>query len=343
LVSLSAVIAAGRVAFAQVINQDTPFVSKKGHAQRVNDADQELEKSQKDLAPKADDFRKKDDELKNFVRANPVIRSSADEDRFRELKDRRDQAARETTEATLREVENQKRLRRAVQEQVREEPEATPIVAPIVKKVPKSTLPIPGTLGNLQFFVQDDYARAKATNRVLQGGKDAQPIPLEHLQHAWEPMNVLDPSEVLSHDYQSMYDSTPPVNVPVVASQPHKQPDGRVPQVPPSGTADVRPPPAGPIRIAGTSWSGSNGGSYQFLANGTLIETLANGSSYSGAWQPTENGATGMWQKNYGPAVQRRDYRVTARGNRALLIVTESWTPQVDTPPKSETIELRPQ
>jgi hypothetical protein len=335
-------IACGRIALAQVGSGEPPIVSKKGHAERVNTAKTNLDQSNADLAPKANDFRKKDRELKEFVQATPVVRSSAEEDRLRELKAARERAAREATEETLRKFEAEKRLRRAVQEQAREEPEAAPAVAAIVKNVPKSSLPKPGTLENLQLFVKDNYAMARATNRVLEGGRHSQPIPLEELQRTLEPVYVRDPSEVLSRDYQAMYDSAPPVKIPVVA-QPHKQPGGRVPRVPPSGTADVGPPQPGPIRLAGTSWSGSNGSTYQFLANGTLIETLASGAGHSGAWQAAGNGATGMWQKNYGPAVQRRDYRIAVSGNRVTLTVTESWTPQVDTPATPETIELTPQ
>jgi len=225
-----------------------------------------------------------------------------------------------------------------------------PTVAP---SVAASTAPFTQSIDKLEYSLDEIYRRAIKVRDALQTMKGL--LPEDGVDRPFtNPLVAVDPFDRQLKQYQDHYDggrrpagtAAAPRRTPTGgtatggAAMPSARPEPpQLPATVPGGPVSAVVAP--PIDVAGTTWKGGGGASFAFQGGGTFVEQGADGNAYSGTWRQVGGTVTASHETRYAYASYRRDYTFTVVGNRGTVSIRAGWTPSVDTPPTTETFEIR--
>jgi hypothetical protein len=277
-----------------------------------------------------------------------IDRPAAPPDEVRQAATEYERLAAQVSRQTVALTEAKNNLAAAERKRDREQAATTtrPTVAP---SVAASTAPFTQSIDKLEYSLDESYRRAIKVRDALQAMKGL--LPEDGIDRPFtNPLVAVDPFDRQLKQYQDHYDggqrpagtAAAPSRTPTSgAAMPSVRPDPpQLPATAPGGAvwAVVAPP----IDVAGTTWKGGGGGaSFAFQGGGTFVEQGADGKAYSGTWRQAGGTVTASHETRYAYASYRRDYTFTVVGNRGTVSIRAGWTPAVDTPPTTETFEIR--
>lgn len=214
--------------------------------------------------------------------------------------------------------------------------------------VAASTAPFAQSIDNLEFSLGKVYRRATKVRDALQAVKGL--LPEDGVDRPFtNPSAAVSPFDRQLKQYQDHYDggrrtagtATGGAATNGAATMPSARPEPpQLPTTVPGGSVSAVVAP--PIDVAGTTWKGGGGGaSFAFQGGGTFVEQGADGNAYSGTWRQSGGTVAASYEFRYPYATYRRDYTFTVVGNRGTVTIRAGWTPSVDTPPTTETFEIR--